>query len=255
MARGAGVIVCWSGRQSPSPPQDLYSPMGIDTAKVRLAMGSTVRSARVLLVVAALFAMACGAQLVPTASSHSAGIVGQTRNGCTCHNATESTAVVPAISGLPGLYEAGRTYTLHITVGGGTAPGTGAVAQGGFDLSASAGALLVPEGSATVRVDPATREATHTPGGSTARNWTVEWRAPAKDTGEVTLTLVVNTVNGDGVQMPGDSWGRTTLTTEPSAAGGVLDVPSFWKVLGVAVAVCVVVGAIVAVSGPRISKR
>jgi hypothetical protein len=55
--------------------------------------------------------------------------------------------------------------------------------------------------------------------------------------------------------MPGDQWGRTTVTTEPSTAGGVLDVPSFWKVLGIAVAVCVVVGAIVAVSGPRISKR
>jgi hypothetical protein len=222
---------------------------------VLLAMGPTGRVARVLLVAAVAFSMACGALLVPTASSHSAGIVGQARNGCTCHNATEATAVVPAISGLPGLYDAGRTYALHITVEGGTAPGTGAVAQAGFDLNASAGALLVPDGSSTVRVDPATGEATHTPNGSRVRNWTVEWRAPAKDTGVVTLTLVVNTVNGDGAQMPGDSWGRATLTTEPSTAGGVLDVPSFWKVLGVAVAVCVVVGAIVAVSGPRISKR
>jgi hypothetical protein len=218
-------------------------------------MGPAGRVARVLLVAAALSAMACGALLVPTASSHSAGIVGQTRNGCTCHNTTESTAVVPAISGLPGLYEAGRTYTLHITVEGGATPGTGGVAQGGFDLNVSAGALLMPSGSTAVRVDPATGEATHTPEGRRARNWTVEWRAPAKDTGVVTITLVVNTVNGDGAQMPGDQWGRTTVTTEPSTAGGVLDVPSFWKVLGIAVAVCVVVGAIVAVSGPRISKR
>jgi hypothetical protein len=218
-------------------------------------MGPTGRVARVLLVATAIFSMACGALLVPTVSSHSAGIVGQTRNGCTCHNATESTAVVPAISGLPGLYEPGRTYTLRITVEGGTTPGAVAVAQGGFDLKASAGALLVPEGSSAVRVDPATGEATHTPEGNRARNWTVHWRAPGKDTGVVTLTLAVNTVNGDGVQMPGDSWGRAALTTEPSTAGGVLDVPSFWKVLGVAVAVCVVVGALVAVRGPRISRK
>lgn len=202
---------------------------------------------------AALLALALAAAVGAPASSHSAGITGQTRNGCTCHNATESTAVTPAIGGLPAEYEPGRVYALTIAVDGGAPLEASAKAEGGFDLNASAGTLKVPKGIATVRVDPSTGEATHTLEGRAQRNWTIEWRAPGEGEGTVTFTLLVNTVNGDGVQGPPDQWGRAVLTSEPAGAGTLLDVPLFWKVLGAALVVGVVVAAWAAVRGPRIT--
>ncbi len=201
-----------------------------------------------------LLALALAAALGPPAASHSAGITGQTRNGCTCHNTTDSTAVTPTIGGLPGEYEPGRVYTLRITADGGAPLGVCATAQGGFDLKVSAGVLRVPKGSLVVRVDPATGEATHTREGRAVRNWTVEWRAPGEGEGTVTFTLVVNTVNGDGVQGAPDQWGRARLTSEPAGAGSLLDVPLFWKVLGVALVVGVLVAAWAAIRGPRITR-
>ena len=202
----------------------------------------------------ALLALALAAAIGAPAASHSAGITGQTRNGCTCHNATESTAVTPAIEGLPGEYEPGKVYRLRITVEGGAPLAVNATAQGGFDLNVSAGTLKVPGGSAAVRVDPATGEATHTLDGRSARNWTVDWRAPGEGEGTVTFTLLVNTVNGDGVQGPPDQWGRAVLTSEVAGAGTLLDVPLFWKVLGAALVVGVVVAAWAAIRGPRITR-
>ncbi len=209
---------------------------------------------RAAVIAVVVVAAAVAVILAPTAESHSAGITGQTRSGCTCHNATESTAVVPGIEGLPGRYEPGKVYKLTITAGGGAPVGTCATVQGGFDLTASAGVLQAPKDRALVRVDPATGEATHTLEGAQARTWTVEWRAPSEDAGMVTLTLAVNTVNGDGAQAPVDQWGREQFTTEPAGAGGILDVPLFWRVLGAALVVGVVAAALLAVKGPRIVR-
>jgi len=204
--------------------------------------------------VAALLAVALAAALGAPAASHSAGITGQTRNGCTCHNATDSTSVSPAIDGLSGEYEPGRVYTLRLSVDGGAPLAMNATAEGGFDLNVSAGTLKVPKDSMAVRVDPATGEATHTLEGRAQRNWTVEWRAPGEGEGTVTFTLLVNTVNGDGVQGPPDQWGRAVLTSEPAGAATLLDVPLFWKVLGGALVVGVVVAAWAAIKGPRITR-
>jgi len=203
---------------------------------------------------AALLALALAAAVGSPVDSHSAGITGQTRNGCTCHNATESTAVTPAIEGLPGEYEPGKVYRLRITVDGGAPLAVNATAKGGFDLNVSAGTLKVPGDGTYVRVDPATGEATHTLEGRAQRNWTIEWRAPGEGEGTVTFTLLVNTVNGDGLQGPPDQWGRAVLTSEPAGAGTLLDVPLFWKVLGAALVVGVVVAAWAAVRGPRITR-
>jgi hypothetical protein len=212
------------------------------------------RPARAAVIAVVVVAAAVAVILAPAANSQSTGITGQTRSGCTCHNATESPAVTPGIEGLPGLYDPGKVYKLTITAGGGATPGTCATVRGGFDLLASAGVLQVPKGSTLVRIDPATGEATHTLEGARDRTWTVEWRAPSEDAGTVTLTLAVNTVNGDGSQMPGDQWGRGQSTTEPAGAGGLLDVPLFWKVLGTALVIGVVAAALFAVGGPRIVR-
>lgn len=193
------------------------------------------------------------AALAPSSvDSHSTGIVGQTRNGCTCHNVTEALSVEASLRGLPGAYEPGRVYDLNISFEGGPAA-VGSAA--GFNLAVSAGTLLVPSGPGSVRVDPSTGDATHTLEGSNTTWWRVRWRAPGKDTGDVTLTLVVNAVNGDLVQDPNDQWGRATTVVEEGNKGGIDDAPLFWSVIGVSVVIALVALAYLTVKGPRVDLR
>jgi hypothetical protein len=125
----------------------------------------------------------------------------------------------------------------------------------GFDLAVSAGTLLVPAGSEVVRVDPSTGDATHTTEGRNGTWWRVRWRAPAKDTGDVTLTLVVNAVNGNAVQDPADQWGRATIVMGEGGKGGIDDAPLFWSVIGGAVVIALVALAYLSVRGPRVDLR
>ncbi|MCK4300168.1 MAG: hypothetical protein KAX80_11575, partial [Planctomycetes bacterium] len=66
----------------------------------------------------------------------------------------------PSIDGLPGFYEPGKIYDLNLTFEGGPARGPGA--RAGFDLHASAGQLLVPDGNDRVRQDHSSGDLTHT---------------------------------------------------------------------------------------------
>ena len=192
--------------------------------------------------------------LIPApASSFSGGIVGQTRSGCTCHNMTESLSVTPSIAGLPGFYEPGEVYELDLGFTGGTANLGANVA--GFDLSASAGELIGPKDSTTVRVDPSTGEATHTTSGNDEVSWKVRWRAPARDTGTVTLTFVVNSVNGDAAQGPGDRWGRVEVEVQEGGRGGIQDAPMFWSVVGIAAIIAIFGIAYLVTKGPRVELR
>ncbi len=203
-----------------------------------------------MLVLSLLAVAALGVILPLPASSHSTGITGVTRNGCTCHNSTGTQSVEPHVEGLPGTYEPGEVYDLVVSVEGAASPG--ATAVGGFDLHASAGELMVPEGCLTVRVDPSTGEATHTTEGNKQRAWSLEWRAPEEDSGTVTFTLVVNMVNGDGAQSPADMWGRERFTVEERKAGGTLTSSAFVAVIAVAVVAAIVVAAYHITRGPRI---
>lgn len=189
---------------------------------------------------------------VPPALPQSTGMVGQTRNGCTCHNASRSLSVEPVIDGLPGRYEPGEVYELNVTWEGG--PDYTGGARAGFDLHASAGELMAPKGSEEVRVDPSTGDATHTLNGSRATSWNVRWRAPARGEGAVTLTLVVNAVNGDGVPGPGDQWGRLEQDAEEGGGGGIDEAPAFWTVVGVSIALAIVGVAWMATRGPRVQR-
>jgi hypothetical protein len=180
-------------------------------------------------------------------------MVGQTRSGCSCHNATETLSVTPTISGLPGTYEPGEEYDLNLSFDGG--PPKGPLARAGFDLMASKGELLLPEGSLLVRVDPSTGEATQTSEGSRASWWHVGWRAPSEGSGTVGFTLVVNAVNGDGVQGPADQWGRIEEDVDEAGGGTLGNASAFWLVLGVAAALAIVALAWYATRGPRVSRR
>ena len=194
------------------------------------------------------------AVLVPLpATPFSGGIVGETRGGCTCHNQTESFGVEATMIGLPGEWGPGETYQLDVGFEGGPARGPGA--RAGFDLQVSKGELMKPEGSKLVRVDPRSGEATHTPEGSNASSWSVDWRAPGEGTGDVTFSLVVNVVNGDGVQGPGDQWGRFEAEISEGVGGSLDRASEFWIVVGVAAVMAIAGLAWYATRGPRLDRR
>ena len=204
--------------------------------------------------VLAIIALVALAAVVPLpAAPHSAGMVGQTRGGCVCHNQTVSYSVTPSIDGLPGSWEPGEEYLLNLTYEGGPARGPGA--RAGFDLKASAGELVAGKGSANVRVDPGSGEATHTKEGSNISSWDVIWRAPSEGTGEVTFTLVVNAVNGDGVQGPGDAWGRLEKEVAEGDPVGLGKASTFWIVVGIAAVLAIAALAWYATRGPRVEAR
>lgn len=194
----------------------------------------------------------CALTAVP-AAPHSSGIVGKTRTGCTCHNQTESLGVTPSIEGLPGNWEPGEEYVLDITYGGGPARGPGA--RAGFDLRTSAGELMVDGGRLTERVDPGSGEATHTLEGANGSAWRVIWRAPSEGRGDATFTLLVNAVDGDGVQGPGDEWGRYEVTVPEGEPGGLGRASEFWVVVGIAAVLAIAALAWYATRGPKVERR
>jgi hypothetical protein len=204
--------------------------------------------------VLALVALVLVASFLPLpVEPHSAGMVGQTRGGCTCHNQTESFSVTPSIGGLPGGWEPGEEYLLNLTYDGGPARGPGA--RAGFDLKVSAGELVTVAGSDEVRIDPGTGEATHTLEGANVSTWHVIWRAPSEGKGDVTFSLVVNAVNGDGVQGPGDQWGRLEAEVAEGDPGGLGRASEFWLVVGVVAVLAIAALAWYATRGPRVERR
>jgi hypothetical protein len=192
--------------------------------------------------------------LVPMGShSASVGAVGKTRDGCSCHNVTESLSVEAIMDGLPGSYVPGEVYDLVVSFEGGPAVVGGPVT--GFDLHASDGELIAPRGSDHVRVDPSSGDATHSLEGTNASSWGLKWRAPGEDTGEVTLTLIVLVGNGDGAQMPDDAWGRETWAVEEGGKGGIRQAPAFWTVVGIAAVLAIIGLVYIAFQGPRLQLR
>ena len=202
----------------------------------------------------ALVTLVTFAVFVPLpAAPFSGGIVGQTRGGCTCHNQTESFGMEATLEGLPGSWEPGQVYHLEIGFEGGPSRGPGA--RAGFDLRASKGEVMVPGDSRLVRVDPGSGEATHTHEGSNTSSWSVDWRAPSEGTGEVAFSLLVNVVNGDGVQGPGDQWGRFEAEVPEGDPGGLGRASEFWIVVGIASVMAIAGLAWYATRGPKVERR
>jgi hypothetical protein len=156
------------------------------------------------------------------------------------------------LEGLPDRWEAGEEYELTVAYDGG--PAKGQLARAGFDLRASHGRLLAPGDSSDVRVDPGSGEATHTREGSNASSWRVLWRAPGEGKGAVDFVLVVNAVDGDGVQGPGDQWGVTEATVAEEEPGGLGQTSMFWVVVAAAACVAIVAAAWYGTVGPKIGR-
>jgi hypothetical protein len=163
---------------------------------------------------------------------------------------TESFSVFPTVQGLPTTYEPGEVYDLTLSFEGGPARGQGA--RAGFDLKASAGELVLPDGSTLERIDPSTGEATHTQEGNNGTSWEVRWRAPGEGKGTVMFTLVVNAVNGDGVQGPGDQWGRAVIEVPEGDPDGLGEASTFWVVVAVAALLAIAALAWYATRGPKV---
>ena len=71
--------------------------------------------------------------------------------------------------------------------------------KGGFNLDADLGSWSNPSANAKLQ----NGEVTHS--NSNSRSWSVTWTAPANNSGNVTFSLAVNFVNGNG-GTGGDDW-------------------------------------------------
>ena len=145
--------------------------------------------------------------VIPQSSfGYSGGITGRSSSGCTCHSGG-SGEVTPSLSGLDSGYVGNQTYNL--TIGGSGGP-TGS--EGGFNLASNFGTFSNPGTNAQILIG----QVTHS--NSNSRSWTVDWTAPSNGTGNVTFTLAVNFVNGNGLNT-GDGWGTMSLILQEDSDG------------------------------------
>ncbi|MFQ5999808.1 MAG: choice-of-anchor V domain-containing protein [Candidatus Bathyarchaeia archaeon] len=143
--------------------------------------------------------------IVAGAYAYSGGKTGKSDTGCGgCHGGSPGPATTVTISGLPGAYEPGKTYSLTVTVTSTDVPGT----DGGFDLSVTAGTLVVTNSTATQILDG---ELVHTSAGSHQRSWSFNWTAPTS--GDAIFYVAGLAADGDG-GTDGDAW-ATYSTTVP----------------------------------------
>lgn len=148
-------------------------------------------------------------------------------NGCKCHSGNSpDSQVIPTLEGLPQRYQADTTYQLYINFTGG--PAAGGSNHGGFNIKVNGGTLAVRSGDTTVQTR-SDGSLTHTSAGNDQRFWEVDWTAPDNTDSNVTFTLQVNSVNGDGSANSADRWNRLVVKVSGSitdAAVSELNAPS-----------------------------
>lgn len=144
-----------------------------------------------------LFAVLCLAMVTPMSNAYSGGISGQ-GTGCGggyCHGTNTQSATV-SMSGHPTTYSAGATYTISISVTGGTSS-----TDGGFALDVDKGTLSSP--GTGVQINTAANSATHI--NSNYRSWSVDWTAPSTGSGVVSIDVAANAADGTGTNS-NDVW-------------------------------------------------
>ena len=173
-----------------------------------LAMNSTLRVVSIALLMLMIAS-------VPAIEGNSGGKHNQASAGCTCHS---NAGGVTVGENFPSSYNAGQSYPITIDVNGGTQ-----AFIGGFSLQIDKGTL----GNPSPDVQIAGMSATHT--NSNQRSFTLDWIAPAANSGTVSVDIAV--LNGNGnFQNSGDGWAKTSLTiseipplnTPPTASNLVL---------------------------------
>jgi len=142
-------------------------------------------------------------------------------SGCTCHNVDSSESVTIILDKVPTLYTSGETYEMMIQIIGGPEYHSGGTEySAGFSMRVSSGILGAGEGSEDhVSAAPEAfngppsedlQSLSHTKSGGNleSRSWNIIWTAPEAESGPITIWLVGNSVNGDGVPGPQDMWNR-----------------------------------------------
>src|SRR3970040_2153825 len=167
--------------------------------RVAGAVGSPYRATPFVGAVLALAFLLAAAAL--PASPNAAGVWKAKDRGCYCHAPDPSDAVGFTVTGVPGRYAPGASYTNQVNVTLRDVP---------------------PQMAGLVQLDGL--QASHTLIGSRARSWSVVWVAPNETGTVVTFRVAVNTANGNGSETFGtDHWTYKTVTIgvgdEPQVVG------------------------------------
>jgi hypothetical protein len=166
------------------------------------------------------------------ARGYSAGIFDRSTAGCTgngCHSTVASPTTRVCISGLPpdATYVPNTTYSLTVFVDGFGIPPAGLTDPNknlaGFDLSASAGVLGKDASDSSLRFpvfgeSPNLNQLVHTFTGNKRNHWSLTWTAPAS--GNATLNLAGNAVNGSNAADSLDLWNTTSVSLTAGAGTG-----------------------------------
>jgi len=184
-----------------------------------LAIGAMVTTVLATLAAPAARAHAVGPPLGRT------GDFGQpTCNDSSCHvgNALNAPGGSLTITGLPAEYEAGKSYTITVTIA------RAAQSRWGFECAIrrvgggqQAGTLAATDRNRTeVNSESGIQYVHHNFGGtqpgSGPRSWSFSWTAPAASTGPVRCGCAANAANGDG-NNTGDFIYAATATSNPAA--------------------------------------
>jgi hypothetical protein len=108
-----------------------------------------------------------------------------------CHTATEPQKTTIKATGIPKVYEPGKTYNITLSVES-TLKSYGEV-QGGFAAEATAGELIATDAKNTQLSNGIM---THTQEGSHYRKWSFSWKAPATKM-DAEIKVMVVAANGD----------------------------------------------------------
>ncbi|MDP6224778.1 MAG: hypothetical protein QGF34_06950, partial [Candidatus Poseidoniaceae archaeon] len=118
--------------------------------------------------------------------------------GCSCHSGGSSVTIS---ENFPSSYTAGQTYSIQLSVSGGTS-GT----HGGFNVEVDKGTFATG-GSSSVKVSG--KSITHT--NAINRAWSFDWTAPSAGSGTVNVDIAAMSANG-AYGNNGDAWSTTSLT-------------------------------------------
>ena len=118
--------------------------------------------------------------------------------GCGCHSSAPSVTIS---ENFPSSYTAGQTYSIQLSVSGGTS-GT----HGGFNIEVDKGTFATG-GSSSVKVSG--KSITHS--NAVNRAWSFDWTAPSAGSGTANVDIAAMSANG-AYGNSGDAWSTMSLT-------------------------------------------
>lgn len=186
---------------------------------------NSLKLAAILLLVGLLLGSGSFAESGGITGDQAEGETDVSKNGCTCHTNNEiapSDSVALILEGVPYGWAEGSVYEMTIQLIGGPDIDTSSN-TGGFSMRASSGTLNGGSGfESLVQNDGSEQTLTHTAAGAKTedRTWHIIWTAPAGGSGEVTIWLAGNSVDGNGAPMAPDSYNRLSFALPEDGDSG-----------------------------------